>query len=203
MPYMADHFQRVTGLWVTGLEAYIGWIKPGSYFHWIVAQKGQLGLCHHLTSLDPMMPPPQEVSGGTTHSTSGSGARPNTPFTLRVQRGPKLLPPLGMWLSLKPAPLLGVELKSPWKLVGLGVVPPGETKWMPQSGQAEPGENVPGPLPGSESTSPQFPSHSKMKGNAERQLTSSTGMLGKWDHQPIRRPSEGCGYAIQTVSLRH
>ena len=53
MPYMASHFQKLTGLRVTGLEAYTGWIKPGSYFHWMVAQKGQLSLCRHLASHDP------------------------------------------------------------------------------------------------------------------------------------------------------
>ena len=61
MPYMENHFQRLTGLRLTGLETCMGWIKPGSYYHWVVAQKGQLGLCTHLASVDPprgpMMPP--------------------------------------------------------------------------------------------------------------------------------------------------
>ena len=62
MPYMASRFHKVTGLRVTSLETYTSWIKPGSYFHWMVAQKGQLGLCPHLANLDLptglMMSPP-------------------------------------------------------------------------------------------------------------------------------------------------
>ena len=82
MPYMASCFQKVTGLRVTGLEAYTGWIKPGSYFHWVVAQKGQLGLCPHLAGLDPprgpMMPPPCLASPTDTweeQEAPGSDAR--------------------------------------------------------------------------------------------------------------------------------
>ena len=87
MPNMAIHFQKVTGLRVTGLEAYISWIKPGNYFHWMIAQKGQLSLCPHLAGHDPprgpMMPPPwealpmgaQEGQGATRGDARSSGRR--------------------------------------------------------------------------------------------------------------------------------
>ena len=61
MAYMENRFRKLTGLRFTGLETYTGWIKPGSYYHWVVAQKGQLVLCTHLAGLDlprgRMMPP--------------------------------------------------------------------------------------------------------------------------------------------------
>ena len=53
MSYMVSRFHRLTGLRLMGLETYTSWIKPGSYYHWVVAQKGQLGLCGHLAGLDP------------------------------------------------------------------------------------------------------------------------------------------------------
>ena len=90
---------------------------------------------------------------------------------------------------------------------GLKAVSPGEIKWMLQSGQEELGENVLSPLPGNESTSHrrplQFHSHSRTKGNAVRQPTSSTGMSGRWDRQPIRWHSKVCGYAIWKLIQRH
>ena len=45
MPYMESHFHTLTG---KGLSQFIGWIKPGSYYHGVVARKGQLHMCLHL-----------------------------------------------------------------------------------------------------------------------------------------------------------
>ena len=33
MSYMENHFCKLTGLRLTGLVAYTGWIKPRSYYH--------------------------------------------------------------------------------------------------------------------------------------------------------------------------
>ena len=38
LPYMEAQFEKVTGLNLVGLGAYMGWIKAGSIYHWIVAQ---------------------------------------------------------------------------------------------------------------------------------------------------------------------
>ena len=35
-PYMEAKFQEVTGLKLVGLGAYTGWIKAGTYYHWVV-----------------------------------------------------------------------------------------------------------------------------------------------------------------------
>ena len=48
MPYMEHHFQALTGVRLKGLSQFTGWIKPGSYYHGVVARKGQLHLCLHL-----------------------------------------------------------------------------------------------------------------------------------------------------------
>ena len=48
MPYMEHHFQTLTGVRLKGLSQFTGWIKPGSYYHGVVAKKGQLHLCLHL-----------------------------------------------------------------------------------------------------------------------------------------------------------
>ena len=61
LPYMESQFERVTGLKLMGLGAYTGWIKAGSYYHWVIAQQGQLGQCPNLAGVDlprgPMDPP--------------------------------------------------------------------------------------------------------------------------------------------------
>ena len=48
MPYMEHHFHTLTGIRLKGLSQFTGWIKPGSYYHGVVARKGQLHLCLHL-----------------------------------------------------------------------------------------------------------------------------------------------------------
>ena len=42
MPYMEHQFQALTSITLKGLSQFTGWIKPGSYYHGVVARKGQL-----------------------------------------------------------------------------------------------------------------------------------------------------------------
>ena len=53
LPYMEAQFEVVTGLKVMGLGAYTGWIRAGTYYHWVVAQQGQLRWCPELAGVDP------------------------------------------------------------------------------------------------------------------------------------------------------
>ena len=53
MPYMESHFHTLTGIKLTGLSQFTGWIKPGSYYHGVVARKGQLHKCLHLAGTEP------------------------------------------------------------------------------------------------------------------------------------------------------
>ena len=53
MPYMESHFHTLTGIRLKELSQFTGWIKPGSYYHGVVARKGQLHRCLHLAGTDP------------------------------------------------------------------------------------------------------------------------------------------------------
>ena len=53
MPYMECQFQALTGVRLKGLSQFTGWIKPDSYYHGVVARKGQLHLCLHLAGSVP------------------------------------------------------------------------------------------------------------------------------------------------------
>ena len=48
MPYMAKLFKNVTGKDIKGLSEFTGWIGLGGYYHWKLAQLGQLQACPHL-----------------------------------------------------------------------------------------------------------------------------------------------------------
>ena len=62
LPYMEAQFKRVTGYKLVGLGACTEWIRAGTYYHWVIAQQGQLGWCPRLAGIPlpqgPMMPPP-------------------------------------------------------------------------------------------------------------------------------------------------
>ena len=62
LPYMETQFEQVTGYKLVGLGACMEWICAGSYYHWAIAQQGQLGRCPRLAGVPPpqgpMTPPP-------------------------------------------------------------------------------------------------------------------------------------------------
>ena len=53
MPYMEEQFFAATGIWLKGLAECTIWIKWGSYYHSVVARKGQLHKCLHLVGIEP------------------------------------------------------------------------------------------------------------------------------------------------------
>ena len=53
MPYMERSFQALTSVRLKGLSQFTGWIKPSSYYHGVVARKGQLHRCLHLAGTEP------------------------------------------------------------------------------------------------------------------------------------------------------
>ena len=59
---MEAQFERVTGYKLVGLGACTEWIHAGTYYHWVIAQQGQLGRCPRLAGIPlpqgPMMLPP-------------------------------------------------------------------------------------------------------------------------------------------------
>ena len=62
LQYMEVQFERVMGYKLVGLGACTEWIRAGTYYHWVIAQRGQLGRCPRLAGIPlpegPMMPPP-------------------------------------------------------------------------------------------------------------------------------------------------
>ena len=51
MPYMERQFHATTDIQLKGLGDFMGWIKRGSYYHGLVARKGQLHKCPHLAGV--------------------------------------------------------------------------------------------------------------------------------------------------------
>ena len=52
MPYMEEQFYAATRIRLKGLAECTIWIKWGSYYHSVVAQKGQLHKCPHLVGIE-------------------------------------------------------------------------------------------------------------------------------------------------------
>ena len=48
MAYIAEEFERATGLCLNGLPEFTLWIKRGSYFHGLLVKRGQVQQCPHL-----------------------------------------------------------------------------------------------------------------------------------------------------------
>ena len=57
MPYMEHQFLALTGVRLKGLSQFTRWIKPWSYYHGVVAKKGQLNMCLHLAGIPPLTRP--------------------------------------------------------------------------------------------------------------------------------------------------
>ena len=83
LPYMEAQFERVMGYKLVGLGACTEWIRAGTYYHWVIAQRGQLGRCPRLAGIPPpegpMTPPPyplSDCSGPTCNGGPGSTGSP-------------------------------------------------------------------------------------------------------------------------------
>ena len=82
MPYMEHQFLSLTGIRLQGLSQFTGWIKPGSYYHGVVAKRGQLSKCLHLAGIPPPMRPqigPSETQALTRRPVETPTASPRTP----------------------------------------------------------------------------------------------------------------------------
>ena len=62
---MESRFQTLTGIRLKGLSQFTGWIKPGSYYHGVVARKGQLHMCLHLAGTE--LPKGLQIHPSQTH----------------------------------------------------------------------------------------------------------------------------------------
>ena len=68
MPYMEEQFFAATGVRLRGLANCTLWIKRGSYYHSVVAQKGQLHKCPHLVGVEPPRGP--QITLSESHQAS-------------------------------------------------------------------------------------------------------------------------------------
>ena len=102
MPYMERQFLVLASVKLKGLSQFTGWIKPGSYYHGVVARKGQLHLYLHLAGTVPPRVPqihPSETqvlmqkkvdTPTTSHPTTGGkgsmtqGARSDPPIPMET-----------------------------------------------------------------------------------------------------------------------
>ena len=87
MPYMEHQFLLLTSIRLQGLSQFTGWIKPGSYYHGIVAKKCQLSKCLHLARIPPPMRPqicPSETQALMQRPVETPTASPGMPDQLGV-----------------------------------------------------------------------------------------------------------------------
>ena len=83
LPYMEVQFKWVTGYKLVGLGACTEWIRAGTYYHWVIAQRGQLGRCPRLAGIPPpegpMMPPPYPPVTAAAPPATAAPAAPAAP----------------------------------------------------------------------------------------------------------------------------
>ena len=105
MPYMESHFHTLTGIRLDGLSQFMGWIKPGSYYHGVVARKGQLHRCLHLAGTE--LPKGLQVCPSQSH-----------PVTQKKEETPTTSPPM---LGKESSATQGASCKPPMPLETGGV----------------------------------------------------------------------------------
>ena len=98
LPYMEAQLERVTGYKLVGLGACTEWIRAGTYYHWVIAQRGELGRCPRLAGTPPpegpMTPPPfPPVTAAASPATATPPAPAALPATATQATAPK--PPQG------------------------------------------------------------------------------------------------------------
>ena len=97
---MEEQFYAATGIRLEGLAGCTAWIKRGSYYHSVVAQRGQLDKCPHLAGIElprgPQMTP--------SESCLVSQKKPDTPVTSSSAPATEASAPQGATADL-PAPM--------------------------------------------------------------------------------------------------
>ena len=70
MPYMARLFRDITGIDLRGLGDYTGWMGLGGYYHWKLAQLGQLSASPDSPPIQCLRDPWTGLADGRTHEGS-------------------------------------------------------------------------------------------------------------------------------------
>ena len=100
MPYMEEQFYAATGIRLEGLARCTAWIKCSSYYHSVVAHRGQLDRCPHLVGIEPPRGPQMTAS----ESRLVSQRKPDTPATSSSAPATEASAPQGATTDV-PAPM--------------------------------------------------------------------------------------------------
>ena len=100
MPYMEEQFYAATGRRLEGLAGCTAWIKCSSYYHSMVAQRGQLNKCPHLAGIEPPRGP--QMMPSESHLVSQR--KPDTPVTSSSAPATETSAPQGATADV-PAPM--------------------------------------------------------------------------------------------------
>ena len=173
MPYMESCFHTLTSIRLDRLSQFTGWIKPGSYYHGVVARKGQLHRCLHLARTKPPKGP--QVHPSQSHLA-----------TQKEEETPTTSPPM---LGKKVAHLKGhaPTHPCPWRQVEQGMASPGWNRLRPalrkNGGETNP-QSITGHHLRNGKVGLPIPSHSKIAREGMRWYSSSTSMQVS-AHRPI------------------
>ena len=100
MPYMEEQFYAATGIRLEGLVGCTAWINHSSYYHSVVAQRGQLDKCPHLAGIEPPRGP--QMMPSESHLVSQR--KPDTPVTSSSAPATEASAPQGATADV-PAPM--------------------------------------------------------------------------------------------------
>ena len=171
MPYMEEQFYAATRIRLKGLAKCTRWIKQGSYYHSVVAKKGQLCKCPHLAGIElPRAPQitPSESCWASQKKAEAPVASSSAPII-------EASAPQGA-TSNAPAPMeMGEQ----------AMANPGWNRLRLKTTSRETGpQNIAGHNQGGRKTDQHFPSHSRMMRKDAPPPRSSTGMQDS-SHRPI------------------
>ena len=169
MPYMEEQFFAATGIWLKGLAECTTWIKQGSYYHSVVARKGQLDKCPHLAGLE--LPKGPQIT--PSESCLVSQRKPETLVTSSSAPAIEASTPQGAT----------TDVPAPMETGGTG----NGHSWVERTRMILKGvglRNVHGHNQGGEKTGQPFPSHSRMRREDAPPPRRSTGIQDS-SHQPV------------------
>ena len=168
---MEEQFYAATRIRLEGLVGCTVWIKHSSYYHSMVAQRGQLDKCPHLVGIEPPRGPQMMPS----ESYLVSQRKPDAPAISSGAPATEASAPKGppqMYLL-------------PWKQGEQVTATPGQNEPRTKMTLKDVGpRNIHGHSQGDGKTGPPIPSYSRMRREGATLPRSYTGMRGS-SHQLI------------------
>ena len=164
MSYMKKHFCATTSIKMKGLSDFMGWIKCGSYYHAVVARKGQLHKCPHLMGVE--LPRWPQVTPSESCLVSQRIGRPLQPAPVHRAK----------WLAWLKGPVRRTHSHGEveWGMAGPGWTEP-RPVLMTSSGEIGL-RSIAGQHQGDGKASQHFPSRSKITMGDVHPYSSSTNM---------------------------